>query len=215
MSLKVDLYPAHSPDRAQNRRRDIGPNRIIEIYDYPMMKPSAHTPSPNLAGATHRQNMQQATKRSKARCEEVFLPSHTEQPQSAQIHPGPVTKKQRAGRRSRACPSGHRPPLTTLLSVTPSAPPAVTAPGRLGHTIWHEGCPLGCPRVTPATLTHAPPGLAGGALTVQIATTVISLSPATRRMSPRSLVTTVICCPADVDWITAPRCASATETSVR
>lgn len=33
MSLKVDLYPAHSPNRAQNRRGDIGPNRIIEIYD--------------------------------------------------------------------------------------------------------------------------------------------------------------------------------------
>ena len=42
----------------------------------------------------------------------------------------------------------------------------------------------------------------------------MSLSPATRRMSPGSLVTTVIW-PAGADWITAPRCASATETAVR
>jgi len=34
----------------------------------------------------------------------------------------------------------------------------------------------------------------------------MSLSPATRRMSPGSLVTTVIW-PAGADWITAPRCA--------
>ena len=47
-----------------------------------------------------------------------------------------------------------------------------------------------------------------------MAATVMFLSPATSRMSPGSLVTTVIW-PWDADWMTAPRCESATETPVR
>ena len=42
MPFKVDLDPAHGPNRAQNRCRDVGPNRIVEIYDYPVMKPCIH-----------------------------------------------------------------------------------------------------------------------------------------------------------------------------
>jgi hypothetical protein len=40
------------------------------------------------------------------------------------------------------------------------------------------------------------------------------LAPATRRISPGSLVTTVIW-PSDADWMTAPMCESATETPIR
>ena len=43
--------------------------------------------------------------------------------------------------------------------------------------------------------------------------TMMFLSPATRRISPGSLVTTVIW-PSDADWMTAPMCESATETSI-
>jgi hypothetical protein len=44
--------------------------------------------------------------------------------------------------------------------------------------------------------------------------TVMFLSPATSRVSPGSLVTTVICS-SRADWMTAPMCESATETPVR
>ena len=42
MPFKVDLDPAHGPNRTQNRCRDVRPNRIVEIYDYPVMKPCTH-----------------------------------------------------------------------------------------------------------------------------------------------------------------------------
>ena len=42
MPFKVDLDPAHGPNRAQNRCRDVRPDRIVEIYDYPVMKPCTH-----------------------------------------------------------------------------------------------------------------------------------------------------------------------------
>jgi len=47
-----------------------------------------------------------------------------------------------------------------------------------------------------------------------MAATVMFLSPATRRISAGSLVTTVIW-PSGADWMTAPMCESATETLVR
>jgi len=47
-----------------------------------------------------------------------------------------------------------------------------------------------------------------------MAATMMFLSPATRRISPGSLVTTVIW-PVDADWMTAPMCESATETPIR
>ena len=47
-----------------------------------------------------------------------------------------------------------------------------------------------------------------------MAATMMFLSPATRRISPGSLVTTVIW-PSDADWMTAPMCESATETPIR
>jgi hypothetical protein len=42
MPFKVNLDPAHGPNRTQNRCRDVRPNRIVEIYDYPVMKPCTH-----------------------------------------------------------------------------------------------------------------------------------------------------------------------------
>src|ERR1035441_6722194 len=86
-------------------------------------------------------------------------------------------------------------------------------PTGCGSPRWHGPRALG--RDLPRHARDADTCPARQGATVQIATMVISLSPATRRMSPGSLVTTAISCPADADWITAPRCASATETPVR
>ena len=47
-----------------------------------------------------------------------------------------------------------------------------------------------------------------------MAPTVMFVSPATGRISPGSLVTTVIF-PSGADWMTVPMCESATETPVR
>ena len=58
-----------------------------------------------------------------------------------------------------------------------------------------------------------PPGSCHGRR-IQPATTAMFLSPATSRISPGSLVTTVIW-PWGADWITVPRCESAMETPVR
>ena len=73
MPFKVDLDPAHGPNRAQNRCRDVRPNRIVEIYDYPVMKPCTHAFPPNLVGAAPWPDMQ-APKRSKGRMRGRFLP---------------------------------------------------------------------------------------------------------------------------------------------
>ncbi len=42
MPFEVNLDPAHGPNRAQNRCRDVRPNRILEVCDYPVMKPCTH-----------------------------------------------------------------------------------------------------------------------------------------------------------------------------
>ena len=46
MPFEVNLDPAHGPNRAQNRCRDVRPNRIVEICDYPVVKPCTHAFSP-------------------------------------------------------------------------------------------------------------------------------------------------------------------------
>lgn len=72
MPFKVDLDPAHRPNRAQNGCRDVRPNRIVEIYDYPVMKPCTHAFLPNLVGTAPWP--MRATKRSNGRLRGRFPP---------------------------------------------------------------------------------------------------------------------------------------------
>jgi len=95
MPFKVDLDPAHGPNRAQNRCRDVRPNRVVEIYDNPVMKPCTHA-FPPISCALPLGPCgppSAATVGYGGGC----LPKLTEQPQPMQIHPASVTKTQPAG----------------------------------------------------------------------------------------------------------------------
>ena len=122
MPFKVDLDPAHGPNRAQNRCRDVRPNRIVEIYDYPVMKPCIHA-FPSISWALPLGRICGPLSAVKVGCGEV--PPRTYGASAANVDTsGPrVTKRQPAGWLFASCRASRRAERAERACTTLSAGP--------------------------------------------------------------------------------------------